>query len=102
MNASASKSLVQSHEIDFELAALEVIGRPVPRMAHVTSCILLVGLISTIIWLTSGKVDVRRGTQGSYDGEMNGFPLTPYRCSHPDIFGLAWAMTAPISYLTAL
>lgn len=59
-----TKGLVQTEEVSFLPAALEIIERPVSPTARATTWAMLVLLVITILWLTFGRVDVVASAQG--------------------------------------
>lgn len=58
-------SFIETREVDFLPAALEVAERPVSPTARVTAWVLLIGLVLTIAWLVLGRVDVVASAPGS-------------------------------------
>lgn len=55
---------MQSREVDFLPAALEVIERPVSPTGRVTAWALLAGLAVTMAWLIFGRIDIVATAQG--------------------------------------
>lgn len=59
-----AKNLIRVDEVTFLPAALEIIEQPVSPTARATTWVLLIILVSTILWLTFGKVDVVASAPG--------------------------------------
>ena len=53
-----ARGLVQTHEVSFLPAAMEIVERPVSPTARASAWTLLVAFVLTILWLTLGRVDV--------------------------------------------
>ncbi|PJG47272.1 hypothetical protein CAF53_02735 [Sphingobium sp. LB126] len=59
-----ANKLIRVDEVTFLPAALEIIEQPVSPTARATTWVLLIILVSTIVWLTFGKVDVVASAPG--------------------------------------
>lgn len=59
-----AKGLVRTEEVSFLPAALEIIERPVSPTARATTWAMLVLLVTTILWLIFGRIDVVASAQG--------------------------------------
>jgi hemolysin D len=58
-------TFIETREVDFLPAALEVAERPVSPTARVVTWVLLVGLVLTVAWTVFGRVDVVASAPGS-------------------------------------